>query len=61
MLRNVDWLLVIDVAEQVNCPETSVSNNQYVLRNIPEDPKSLVKSDFTPTYVEKICVHFSSY
>jgi len=61
MLRNVDWLLLTDVAEQVGCPETSVTNNQSVLRNIPEDPKSHVKSDFIPTFVEKICMHFSSY
>ena len=60
-LRNVDWLLVTDVAEPVGCPETSVTNNQSVLRNIPKEPNSHVKSDFIPTFVEKSSMHFPSY
>jgi hypothetical protein len=61
MLCNVNWLLVTDVAEPVGCTETSATNNQSVLPNIPHEAKSHVKSEFIPTFVEKICMHFSSY
>jgi hypothetical protein len=56
MLRSVDWWLLADVSEQpigpifngqtvlkmgqIGCPETSVTNYQSTLRNIPEERRT---------------------